>query len=104
VIAYVEHVDRRKRAWLVVALAAFLLSVASKPAAVVFPLTLFAIDWFRRRKFTASVVLEKAPFVAVAIAGGCSRSTPSNPQATSLTSGARGSGCCSPPMAPRCTS
>jgi tetratricopeptide (TPR) repeat protein len=68
--AYLGYVDRRRPVWLGVALAASILSVASKPAAVVFPLTLLAIDWYRRRQFTSSVLLEKAPFFAVAIAGG----------------------------------
>jgi len=76
-IAYLRYVDgpgragpggaRRSPAWLAAALGAFVLSAASKPAAVVFPLTLLAIDWFRKRRLTRQVLLEKAPFFAVAL-------------------------------------
>lgn len=69
-ITYLRYLDGRRWVWLGATLAAFVLSVASKPAAVVFPLTLLAIDWYRRRGFTRSVLLEKVPFLLVAIAGG----------------------------------
>ena len=69
-IAYLRHVDRKQPAWLWAALALFVLSVAAKPAAVVFPLTLIAIDWFRKRRFTRAVWLEKAPFLLVALIDG----------------------------------
>src|SRR5207253_6853118 len=49
---------------------AFVLSCASKPAAVVLPLTLLAIDWFRRRPWRSGVWVEKIPFFAVAILAG----------------------------------
>src|SRR6266850_1519123 len=45
-------------------------SVASKPAAVVFPITLLAIDYFKRRPYSLRLVLEKIPFLLVSIAGG----------------------------------
>ena len=66
-IAYVRYVDRDKAAWLLVAFVAFVLSCVSKPAAVVFPLTLWAIDFFRRRPFGSRLLLEKTPFLAVAV-------------------------------------
>jgi protein O-mannosyl-transferase len=79
-IAYLRYVDgpgadasgraRRPRVWLIAALAAFVLSAASKPAAVVFPLTLLALDWFRNRRLTKEVLLEKAPFFAVSLIAG----------------------------------
>jgi tetratricopeptide (TPR) repeat protein len=69
-IAYLRHVDRKQPAWLAAALVLFVLSAASKPAAVVFPLTILAIDWFRKRRFTRSVWLEKAPFFLVALIDG----------------------------------
>jgi len=69
-IAYLRHVDRRQPLWLAAALVAFVLSAASKPAAVVFPLTLLAIDWFWKRRFTRGVWLEKIPFLAVALIDG----------------------------------
>lgn len=69
-ITYLRYLGARQLVWLIATLLAFVLSAASKPAAVVFPLTLLAIDWYRRRAFTLSVVLEKLPFFAVAIADG----------------------------------
>ncbi|HKQ18209.1 MAG TPA: tetratricopeptide repeat protein [Candidatus Eisenbacteria bacterium] len=67
-LAYVRYLDIRRWPWLGGAFAAFVLSVAAKPAAVVFPATLLAIDYFRRRPFDARALLEKAPFFAVSIA------------------------------------
>jgi len=69
-IVYLRYLDTRRYPWLILTLLAFVLSLASKPAAVVLPVTLLAIDYFRRRPWGASVVLEKAPFFAIAIIGG----------------------------------
>ena len=63
--AYLRYLKSSRLGWLCVALATFVLSAASKPAAVVFPLTLVAIDFYRRRPFDARGVLEKIPFFAV---------------------------------------
>ena len=68
-LAYLRYLDTRRWAWLGGAFAAFVLSVAAKPAAIVFPLTLVAIDYLRRRPLDVRALLEKAPFVAVSIAG-----------------------------------
>ncbi len=70
-IAYLQFLDGGRRwPWLLGAFAAFVLSVASKPAAVVFPVTLLAVDWFRKRPLRAPALLEKAPFLAVSILDG----------------------------------
>ena len=69
-IVYLRYLDTRRSPWLILTLLAFVLSLASKPAAVVLPLTLLAIDYFRRRPWSASVVLEKTPFFAISIAAG----------------------------------
>jgi len=69
-IAYLEYLDRAKAAWLGATLLAFVLSVASKPSAVVFPLTLLALDFYRRRPPHARALLEKAPFFAISLAAG----------------------------------
>jgi tetratricopeptide (TPR) repeat protein len=69
-IAYLRYLDRRRVVWLGAALLAFILSVASKPAAVVFPLTLLAIDYFRKRPLRGAVLLEKAPFLAISLIDG----------------------------------
>jgi len=66
-IAYLRYLDRREPAWIGATLLAYILSLASKPAAVVFPLTLLAIDFYRRRPFHARLVLEKLPLFVLAI-------------------------------------
>jgi tetratricopeptide (TPR) repeat protein len=69
-IAYLRYLERRRWAWFAVCLAAFVLSLASKPAAVVFPLTLLALDYFFQRTDRVRLVLEKLPFLALSIAAG----------------------------------
>jgi tetratricopeptide (TPR) repeat protein len=69
-LAYLRYLRRERIAWLGAALAAFVLSAASKPAAVVFPLALLAIDWFRGRPLRGRALVEKAPFFAVSAAVG----------------------------------
>jgi len=67
-LAYLRYLASFRWGWLAAALATFILSALSKPAAIVFPLTLVAIDLYRRRPFDTRSVLEKAPFLAVSIA------------------------------------
>ena len=69
-IAYVKYLGRGRVAWLGVCLASFVLSLASKPAAVVLPVTLLAIDFYRKRPFTPRVMMEKLPFVALSVIAG----------------------------------
>jgi tetratricopeptide (TPR) repeat protein len=69
-LAYLRYLDKERWWWLSATWALFVLSAASKPAAVVFPLTLVAIDFFRRRPIGVRGVLEKAPFFAVSAAVG----------------------------------
>lgn len=44
----------------------FLLALLSKPAAVPLPIVLIMVDWWRGRKFSKSIVLEKLPFFGIA--------------------------------------
>ena len=67
-LAYLRYLRALQWGWLGATFAAFVLSVASKPAAIVFPLTLVAIDFYRRRPFDKRSVLEKLPFLAVSAA------------------------------------
>jgi len=69
-IAYLRYLDDRKPAWLGATLLAFVLSAASKPAAVVFPLTLLAVDFYRQRPFHWRIALEKVPFLALSLVDG----------------------------------
>ncbi len=64
---YVQQPSMAKLLWVSVL---FLLSLASKPSAVVFPVTLFALDYWLNRKFDLKLFLEKVPmFVIAAIVG-----------------------------------
>lgn len=69
-IAYLRYLGRRRWVWFAGCLAAFVLSLASKPAAVVFPFTLLALDYFLRRTDRIRLVLEKLPFLMLSIAAG----------------------------------
>jgi len=69
-LAYLRFLDRRQYVWLGAAFVAFALSLASKPAAMVFPLVLLAIDWYRRRPINLPGFLEKAPFLILSIIDG----------------------------------
>jgi protein O-mannosyl-transferase len=69
-LAYLRHRERRHWGWFAACLAAFVLSLASKPAAMVFPLTLVALDWFLQRTDRVRLALEKLPFVALSIVAG----------------------------------
>ena len=64
-VAYLRYLKAFQGGWLVASLAAFTLSIASKPAAIVFPLMLVAIDFYRRRPLGARSLLEKAPFLLI---------------------------------------
>ena len=67
-LAYLRYLKAFQGAWLVASLMAFTLSIASKPAAIIFPLVLVAIDYYRRRPFDGRSVFEKAPFLAISTA------------------------------------
>ncbi len=64
-LAYLRYLGALRWGWLAASFAAFVLSVASKPAAIVFPLSMAAIDFYRRRPVNARGFLEKVPFLAV---------------------------------------
>jgi tetratricopeptide (TPR) repeat protein len=69
-LTYLRYLDTKRWVWMIPTLVAFVLSVGSKPAAVVFPITLLAIDWYRRRPWNITAILEKAPFFVVSLGGG----------------------------------
>ena len=69
-ISYVKYIDERSRKQYLLAMLFMVLSLLSKPAAVIFPVALFSIDYLRSRKFNFSLVLEKLPFFLFALALG----------------------------------
>jgi len=66
-ISYTKYIDSnsKKQYWLT--LLFVVLSLLSKPAAVIFPVSLFCIDVFRNRKFSFKLITEKIPFFIPAI-------------------------------------
>jgi tetratricopeptide (TPR) repeat protein len=67
-LTYWRYLDRRAWPWLVATFVSFVLSCLSKGMAVVFPVLLFALDyWKGRRADPGRAILEKAPFFAVSL-------------------------------------
>ncbi|HKC36581.1 MAG TPA: tetratricopeptide repeat protein [Chitinophagaceae bacterium] len=66
-ITYTKYIDTasKKQYWLT--LLFVVLSLMSKPAAVIFPVSLFCIDILRRRQFSFKLIIEKIPFFIPAI-------------------------------------
>jgi len=69
-ISYTKYVDTGNRKLYAGTLGFFVLSLLSKPAAVIFPLVLFCVDIFTRRKFTRTLIVEKIPFFVLSLAMG----------------------------------
>jgi tetratricopeptide (TPR) repeat protein len=65
-ISYVRYIDKALRKDLVMSFTWFVLSILSKPAAIIFPAALFTFDFFYRRKFSAKLFIEKIPFFLIA--------------------------------------
>ena len=61
-ISYTKYVDSGNRKQYLLAILFLILALASKPAAVIFPVVLFTIDLIRRRKFGWKLLMEKLPF------------------------------------------
>lgn len=66
-IAFLKYIDTgsRKNYWL--SLLFLILSLLSKPAAVIFPVSLFCMDILRKRKFSLRLIAEKIPFFIPAV-------------------------------------
>jgi len=64
-ITYVKYVMENKRSLMVPVVFLFLLSLLSKPMAVVFPFSLLAIDVLLKRKMEWKLLLEKIPLFAI---------------------------------------
>jgi protein O-mannosyl-transferase len=61
-IFYLLHVQKSRWIYYGLSMFMFLLSVLSKPAGVVFPLILVALDYYLKREIRMKVILEKIPF------------------------------------------
>jgi protein O-mannosyl-transferase len=65
-ISYTKYVDSNSKKEYVLSILFLILSLLSKPAAVIFPLALGCIDLLRRRQLSIRLVVEKVPFFILA--------------------------------------
>ena len=69
-ISYLRYVQTGKIKFVLLCFVLFVLSCLSKAMAAPLPVVLLLIDFYRQRKFTAGLLLEKLPFFVVSIAIG----------------------------------
>ena len=69
-LSYTKYADSGSRKHYGLTILFFLLSLLSKPAAVIFPIVLFCIDLLRKRKLSYKTVIEKIPIFVLALLGG----------------------------------
>src|SRR5206468_1471053 len=69
-ITYLRYDETKKLAWILFTFLLFVLSVLSKAMAVVFPIVLLLIDYYKGKKITFRLVAEKIPFLVVSMVGG----------------------------------
>ena len=66
-ISYLLYLDKKKILYLVLCFVLFALSCLSKAMAVVLPVVLLAIDYFKGRKWDIKLLFEKIPFLLLAL-------------------------------------
>ncbi len=67
-MSYLNYIQDHSRKQYIYTFIWFILSLASKPAAIIFPAVLFVLDYYRKRPFSISIITEKIPlFVFSAI-------------------------------------
>jgi protein O-mannosyl-transferase len=69
-ISYTKYTDTGVRKQYLLTILFLVLSLLSKPAAVIFPVALFCIDLLRKRKLSFSLFIEKIPFFVLALITG----------------------------------
>jgi len=66
-ITYFNYLKNKKNSYYVFTLVLFVLSCLSKPTAVMLPVILILLDWYKNRGFSSKVLLEKVPFFAISV-------------------------------------
>jgi len=69
-LAYLRYVDGGGRRPYAASIVCFALSLLSKPAGMAMPFLLLALDAYPLRRFSARAILEKLPYLALAIGAG----------------------------------
>jgi len=66
-ITYLKYISNEKKSLYIYTLILFVLSCLSKPTAVMLPVILLMIDWYKNRAWTTRVFIEKIPFFALSV-------------------------------------
>jgi tetratricopeptide (TPR) repeat protein len=69
-LKYHDYSETKESKYLVITWLFFVLSILSKPTAVIFPIHLLLIDYLKGREFSIKVILEKVPFLLGSILAG----------------------------------
>jgi tetratricopeptide (TPR) repeat protein len=69
-IAYLYYIRHRQNLYFFISLFLFMLSLLSKAVAVVLPIVLILIDYYKGRKITIINLLEKLPYLLLSLAAG----------------------------------
>ncbi len=69
-LTYIRYIKTKQSHFYILTLILFVLSLLSKPAAVIFPIVLFAFDFWYRRQWNVKLLVEKIPFLLLAVAMG----------------------------------
>lgn len=64
--SYIKYLDTQSKKQYQLTILFLILSLLSKPAAVIFPVSLFCIDLLRQRSFSIKLITEKIPFFILA--------------------------------------
>src|SRR5438552_3830028 len=66
-IAYWKYLVSHKFTWYLLCFFLFGFSLLSKPAAIILPLVLFLLDYWKKRKYSHKLIFEKIPFVVLSV-------------------------------------
>lgn len=66
-ICYLKYLNDKKAVFMAASILLFLLSLLSKPAAVILPLVLLLLDYYSGRSISVKIVMEKIPFFVLAL-------------------------------------
>jgi tetratricopeptide (TPR) repeat protein len=69
-ISYTKYAGENSRKQYLLTILFFILSLLSKPSAVIFPFAALCIDLYKRRKLTAKLLTEKIPFIVLGLGMG----------------------------------
>ncbi|MBN2773495.1 MAG: tetratricopeptide repeat protein, partial [Prolixibacteraceae bacterium] len=69
-ICYLSYLQQNKKAFYIISLLSFIISLLSKSSVIMLPLVLILIDYFKNRKTTLTSIFEKIPFFLISLGAG----------------------------------